>query len=55
MVRLVPENFVELYDADRFNHLERYVKAIMIRVQRALVDFEKDQAKVNEIKSLPMD
>ncbi len=50
LVRLVPENFVELYDADRFNHLERYVKAIMIRVQRALVDFEKDQAKVNEIQ-----
>jgi ATP-dependent helicase HrpA len=51
LVRLVPENFVEIYDTDRFNHLVRYVKAIMIRVQRALVDFEKDQAKVNEIRN----
>ena len=50
LVRLVPENFVELYDADRFHHLERYIKAKMIRVQRALVDFEKDQAKANEIQ-----
>jgi len=50
LVRLVPENFVELYDTDRFNHLERYIKGLMIRVQRALVDFEKDQAKANEIQ-----
>jgi len=50
LVRLVPENFVELYDTGRFNHLERYVNAVMIRVQRALVDIEKDQAKVNEIQ-----
>jgi len=51
LVRLVPENFVALYDADRFNHLERYVKALITRIQRALVDFEKDQAKAGEIKA----
>ena len=48
--RLVPHNFVELYDQDRFIHLERYVRAIMIRAQRAPVDFEKDQAKATEIQ-----
>jgi len=33
LVRLIPGNFVELYDPDRFNHLVRYVNAIMIRVE----------------------
>jgi ATP-dependent helicase HrpA len=50
LARLIPGNFVELYDPDRFNHLVRYVSAIMIRVERALVDFEKDRAKANEIQ-----
>jgi ATP-dependent helicase HrpA len=49
LTRLVPENFVDLYDSKRFVHLVRYIKAIEIRVQRALVNFEKDRAKVKEI------
>jgi len=48
--RLVPENFVELYNQERFIHLERYIKAIMIRAQRAPLDFEKDQAKATEVR-----
>jgi len=48
--RLVPHNFVELYDQDRCIHLERYVRAIMIRAQRAPIDFEKDQTKATEIR-----
>ncbi len=48
--RLVPENFVELYNQERFPHLERYIKAIMIRAQRAPLDFEKDQAKAAEVR-----
>jgi ATP-dependent helicase HrpA len=47
---LVPENFVELYHTDRHIHLERYIKALMIRAQRAPVDFEKDQAKATEVR-----
>jgi ATP-dependent helicase HrpA len=47
--RLVPENFVALYHQDRYIHLERYIKALMIRAQRAPVDFEKDQAKAAEV------
>nr|MDJ0815808.1 DUF3418 domain-containing protein [Desulfobacterales bacterium] len=47
--RLVPENFAELYDEDRCMHLTRYIKAIIIRGERALADFEKDQAKADEI------
>lgn len=49
LVRLVPENFVELYEQDRYVHLERYIRALMIRAQRALLDFEKDQAKATEV------
>jgi ATP-dependent helicase HrpA len=48
LVRLVPDNFVELYHKKRLVHLERYIRAIMIRAQRAPVDFEKDQAKAAE-------
>lgn len=47
--QLVPENFMDLYDADRFIHIRRYIKAIEIRAQRALVDFEKDREKATEI------
>jgi ATP-dependent helicase HrpA len=55
LVRLVPENFVELYDKGRYVHLERYTKAIIIRARRAPVDFEKDQAKANEIRQFAND
>ncbi len=50
LAALVPENFLELYDTGRLDHLERYVRAIAVRAERALVNFEKDQAKAEEIK-----
>ncbi|MCD4790913.1 MAG: DUF3418 domain-containing protein, partial [Bacteroidales bacterium] len=50
LTRLVPENFVDLYDSKRFVHLVRYIKAIEIRVQRALINFEKEKAKAKELK-----
>jgi ATP-dependent helicase HrpA len=51
LVRLVPESFVNLYEMDRLPHLIRYIKCMEIRAQRALVDFEKDQAKAKDIKT----
>jgi len=48
--RLVPETFVDLYDAGRIIHLVRYMKALEIRAQRAMVDFEKDRAKSHDIQ-----
>jgi ATP-dependent helicase HrpA len=50
LVRLVPESFVNLYEMERLTHLIRYIKCMGIRAQRALVDFEKDQAKARDIK-----
>jgi ATP-dependent helicase HrpA len=49
LARLVPENFVEIYQQDRHIHLVRYVKALMTRAQRAPLDFEKDRAKATEV------
>ncbi|MDH3722751.1 MAG: ATP-dependent RNA helicase HrpA, partial [Desulfobacteraceae bacterium] len=48
--KLVPETFVDLYDADRIIHLIRYMKALEIRARRAVVDFEKDRAKADDIQ-----
>jgi ATP-dependent helicase HrpA len=50
LARLVPEAFVQLYDIDRMKHLIRYIKAIAVRAQRALVNFEKDQAKAVAVR-----
>jgi ATP-dependent helicase HrpA len=51
LVKLVPEKFINIYDADRLVHLVRYIKTVGIRAQRALVNFEKDQVKAKEIQS----
>jgi len=48
--RLVPKSFINLYEVERLPHIERYIKAMQIRAQRALLDFEKDQAKDREVK-----
>jgi ATP-dependent helicase HrpA len=45
LARLVPENFMELYDPDRLAHIPRYLKAVSIRGERALVSLEKDKTK----------
>ncbi len=50
LARLVPETFAGLYDAERLLHLPRYIEAVSIRAQRALVDFEKDKIKAEEIR-----
>jgi ATP-dependent helicase HrpA len=47
--RLVPDTFMDLYGTDRLIHLPRYIKAGAIRAERALVNFEKDQTKAQEI------
>ncbi len=49
LARLVPENFIDLYGRSRFVHLIKYIRAVDIRAQRAIVNFKKDRAKVKEI------
>ena len=48
--KLVPETFALLYNSERIFDIVRYVKAIEIRAQRALVDFEKDRIKLKKVK-----
>ena len=50
--RLVPESFINLYEIDRMAHIERYINAMQIRAERALLDFEKDQAKDRAVKTI---
>ena len=49
--QLVPESFMDLYDDERFSHLIRYLQAIEIRAQRAMIHMEKDREKAMEIRS----
>ncbi len=48
--RLVPKNFISLYDPDRLDRLPLYIQAILIRTQRAVVDLEKDHRKAETIR-----
>jgi ATP-dependent helicase HrpA len=50
LARLVPQTFIALYDRDRLIHLERYIRAVGIRAQRASIDFEKDKIKAEKIR-----
>jgi len=45
LTRLVPQNFIALYDNDRLRQIIRYVKGMQIRAQRGVVNFEKDLAR----------
>ncbi|MGW8186384.1 MAG: DUF3418 domain-containing protein, partial [Desulfobacterales bacterium] len=49
LMHLVPENFIELYDLHRLEHLPRYVQAVEIRAGRAAVNIEKDQVKAADL------
>jgi len=46
----VPETFVLLYDADKIVNLNRYIKTLEIRAQRALINFEKDRIKEKKVR-----
>ena len=48
--RLVPARFVFLYGPERFPHLVRYLQSIAIRVERAVVQFDRDQAKGADLR-----
>jgi len=50
LAKLVPATFMDLYDTDRLIHLVRYIKAMGVRAQRALVNFEKDREKEKQVR-----
>ena len=46
---LVPENFIALYDIEKYADLVRYMKAIRIRAERAVSDPLKEQKKAEKV------
>ncbi|MCX7634890.1 MAG: DUF3418 domain-containing protein, partial [Syntrophales bacterium] len=49
--RLVPRNFLILYEEDRLPHICRYLKALSIRAVRGLLDLEKAVRKEATVRS----
>ncbi len=47
--RLVPDNFVTLYDRQRLTHVKRYLDALSIRIQRGFVDLDKDRGRQTQV------
>jgi ATP-dependent helicase HrpA len=47
--RLVPANFITLYDAQRLTALVRYLQALTLRAQRGVLDLPKDQARAAQL------
>lgn len=48
--RLVPESFPKLYDSERLDHIVRYIKAIGVRAERGVLNFDKETAKAADLK-----
>jgi len=46
--KLIPANFLELYPLERLKHLPRYAEALLIRLERAKNDPEKDRKKAEQ-------
>lgn len=49
--QLIPPHFIRLYDNGKLAQLPRYLKAMDIRANRCILDFQKDQARAEEIKA----
>jgi ATP-dependent helicase HrpA len=46
---LLPKNFLQIVPFDRLAHMPRYLKALRIRVERALVNPVKDQERARQL------
>ncbi len=49
-VRLMPGNFMQLYEPDRLLHIPRYLQAVSVRAQRGIIDPEKEKARSRELE-----
>ena len=48
--RLVPDNFMQIYEPNRLVCLDRYIKSISVRAERALINFDKDRSKAEAVE-----
>ena len=46
---MVPLSLLQLYDPVRLSHLERYIKALVLRAQRGVLDLAKEMRKGAEL------
>ncbi len=51
MDRLVPGNFMTLYETDRLRHLPRYLEALTVRTRSGLLHLEKDRERAEKVQS----
>lgn len=49
---LVPKSFIQLYDNDRLERLSRYIQALSLRLERGLINLEKDRIKSKDVKTI---
>lgn len=47
--KLIPRNFLESHPIERLKHFPRYVEALLIRLERAKNDPEKDRKKAEQV------
>jgi ATP-dependent helicase HrpA len=50
LTRLLPPNFIDLYDEKRLTHMLRYLAALRLRTQRAVVNLERDRQRWSEVE-----
>ncbi len=50
LVKLIPENFMELYEEKRLSDLPRYIQAVSVRAQKGIIDPEKEKARSGELE-----
>ncbi|MBW2558365.1 MAG: ATP-dependent RNA helicase HrpA [Deltaproteobacteria bacterium] len=48
--RLMPEDFVEIYEGERLPDIPRHLRAIMIRAERGIAHLEKDHVKADRLR-----
>ena len=48
--RLVPSTWITIYDAEHYARLPVYLRSILIRTQRAVLDLEKDRRKAETVR-----
>ena len=46
---LVPKHFINLYQTERLPHLIRYLKALSLRAERGIADFERAAVKTAQV------
>ncbi len=49
-VRLLPVNFMQLYEPDRLLHIPRYLQAVSVRARKGIIDPEKEKARSKELE-----